>query len=74
MYHRLPHKYKEFEGQNNVIVGKGELCWSDTKQGWIAPMGVVIRDRNEAIRIATYLNQLYTKNSIRIATKRNSYR
>lgn len=74
MFHRLPHKYKEFEGMKNVIVGKGELPWSEYKQGWIAPSGIVIRDRQEAVRIATYLNELYTKNSIRVATKRNKHR
>ena len=74
MYHRLLHKYKEFEGRSNVIVGMGELPWSEYKQGWIAPSGIVVLDRQEAIRIATYLDKLYTKNNIRIATKRNSHR
>lgn len=74
MYHLLPHKYKEFEGQDNIIVGKGEVVWSSKERGWIAPNGVVIRNRDEAIRIATYLNQLYMKNHIRLSTKRNAYR
>ena len=52
----------------------GELPWSEYKQGWIAPSGIVVLDRQEAIRIATYLDKLYTKNNIRIATKRNSHR
>lgn len=74
MYHRLLHKYKEFEGQDNVIIGKGELVWSENKQGWVAPSGIVIYDRQLAIEIATQLNQLYRRLDISRATKRNSYR
>ena len=74
MFHRLPHKYKEFEGMKNIIVGKGEVPWSEYKQGWIAPGGNTIRDVSEAVRIATYLDELYTKNSIRVSTKRNKHR
>lgn len=32
MFHRLKHKYKEFEGMKNVIHGKGELVW--VGNGW----------------------------------------
>lgn len=74
MYHIIKSKYKEFDGQKNIIVGKGELVWSDEKNGWVTHSGRVIRNKKEAIKVATYINELYTKNSIRIATKRNSYK
>lgn len=74
MYHLKPEKYKEFAGQNNIIVGKGELVYSENKQGWVDFNGRVIRNKEEAIKLATLIDKLYTKNSIRIATKRNSYR
>lgn len=72
MYHRLPHKYKEFEGMQNVIYGKGELVY--VGNGWRSITGRIITDKDEALQEAKYLNRLYTLNSIRIATKRNSYR
>lgn len=72
MYHRLPHKYKEFEGMQNVIYGKGELVY--VGNGWRSITGRIITDKEEAIQEAKYLDRLYTLNSIRIAAKRNPYR
>ena len=72
MYHRLPHKYKEFEGMQNVIYGKGELVY--VGNGWRSITGRIITDKEEAIQEAKYLDRLYTLNSIRIAAKRSSYR
>lgn len=72
MYHRLPHKYKEFEGMQNVIYGKGELVY--VGNGWRSITGRIITDKEEAIQEAKYLDRLYTLNSIRIATKRNPYK
>lgn len=66
MYHRKLHKYKEFEGDKNVIVGKGEVVWNDKQSAWIAPSGLLIQSKEEALRIATYLDALYKQNTIRI--------
>ena len=67
MYHRLKHKYKEFDGDKNIIVGKGELVW--VGNGWISLDNVIITDRNQAILLATKINELYHWNNIRIASK-----
>ena len=72
MFHRLKHKYKEFEGMKNVIHGKGELVW--VGNGWRSITGRIITDRNEALDEAKFLDKLYRYNSIRLATKRNSYK
>lgn len=58
---RNKEKYKEHDRMNNIIVGKGELVWLETKQGWITPTGEIIQDKEQAIQYATYLNQKYIK-------------
>lgn len=65
MYHRLKHKYKEFEGDKNVIVGKGELVW--VGNGWINLDGHIIKDKNQALLIAHKINQLYQYNLQRLS-------
>lgn len=72
MYHRLKHKYKEFEGDKNIIFGKGELVW--VGNGWRSITGRIITDKDEALKEAKYIDKLYRYNSIRLATKRSSYR
>lgn len=67
MFHRLKHKYKEFEGDKNIIVGKGELIW--VGNGWRNIDGAIITDRNQAIELATKIDSLYRWNDMRIASK-----
>lgn len=73
MYHRKLHKYKEYEGMENIVVGQGELIRVFTSHGvgWRTPSGTVIHDKQEAIRYATALNSLIRYNQIRIATEQS---
>lgn len=60
-------KYSKVHNDKNIVVGKGELVWSDYKQGWINLSGDVITDRVTAIKYAKLLNDLYQYNIKRIA-------
>ena len=59
MYHRKPEKYKEFEGMENVVYGKGELIKVKTEQGvgYRAPCGSIIYDYDEALAYAKRLDR-----------------
>ena len=72
MYHRKPEKYKEFEGMNNAVYGKGELIRVSTPNGvgYRAPCGQIIYDYNEAISYAKVLDQLIRRNTILFTQKR----
>ena len=72
MYHRLPHKYKEFEGMENIVFGKGELVF--VGNGWRSISGRIITDRDEALKEAKELDRLYRINTTRLATQRNSHK
>lgn len=58
---RNKERYKIHDRMENIIVGKGELVWLQTKQGWITPTGEIIQEKEQAIEYATYLNQKYIK-------------
>lgn len=72
MYHRKPEKYKEFEGMENVVYGKGELIKVNTPQGvgYRAPCGNIIYDYDEALAYAKRLDQIIRTNTILFAQKR----
>lgn len=72
MYHRKPEKYKEFEGMENVVYGKGELIKVNTPQGvgYRAPCGNIIYDYDEALAYAKRLDQIIRTNNILFAQKR----
>lgn len=67
MFHRLKHKYKEFEGDKNVIVGKGELVYSPKHNGWVNMDGKVIKDRKQAELLASKINEIYQYNLQRVS-------
>lgn len=69
MYHRKLHKYKEFEGQENVIVGKGECIWVKEKNAWRCPSGQFYTDKLAALEEASYINELYQANYLRSKSK-----
>lgn len=58
---RNKERYKIHDRMENIIVGKGELVWIETKQGWITPTGEIIQDKEKATQYAEYLNQRYIK-------------
>ena len=66
MYHRKPEKYKEYEGMQNAVVGKGELIRVITPIGvaYRAPCGSLIYDRDEALEYARKLDRLIRKNTL----------
>lgn len=73
MYHRKLHKYQEYEGMGNIVVGQAELVRIYTAHGigWRTPSNTVIHDKQEALQYATALDSLIRYNKIRIATERN---
>lgn len=73
MYHRKLHKYKEYEGMQNIVVGQGELIRVFTSQGvgYRTPSGTVIYDEEEAFKYAKALHDLIRRNQIRVATQKS---
>lgn len=72
MYHRKPEKYKEFEGMENVVYGKGELIKVNTPQGigYRAPCGRIIYNYDEALAYAKELDHIIRTNTILFTQKR----
>lgn len=62
MYHRLLHKYKEFEGQENVIFGKGELVWLKDEKCWLSPTRQKFYDKELALAHAKELDAYFKAN------------
>lgn len=62
MWHNKKHKYKEFEGMGNIIVGDAELPLNPSKTGWIAPTGLNIFNEQDAIKYANKLNEVIQAN------------
>lgn len=75
MWHRDPAKYKEFTGQENVIVGAGELIAVTTKygKGWITPHHQIIYNLDDAIAYATKLDEIIISNRQRIAAAKDIF-
>ena len=72
MYHRKPEKYKEFEGMDNAVYGKGELIKVKTPQGvgYRAPCGQIIYDYDEALAYAKELDRIIRINTVLFAQKK----
>ncbi|MFB6349669.1 hypothetical protein [Moraxella marmotae] len=64
MYHRKPEKYKEYEGMDNAVVGKGELIRVVTPTGvaYRTPCNQLIYDRQEALEYAAVLDKIIRHN------------
>ena len=62
MWHNKKHKYKEFEGMGNIIVGDGELPVNPSRTGWVTPCGTLILNQEDAIKYATKLNEVIQDN------------
>lgn len=73
MYHRLLHKYKEFEGQDNVIVGQGELIWLAKEKCWLSPTKQKFYDKQQAIEHAKTLDKFYHANKYLKCWRRNVF-
>lgn len=75
MWHRDPAKYDEFPGQDNVIVGNGELIMVRTDRGigWITLCNYVFYDRRDAEAYASKLNDLIQFNRQRVAKNKVKY-
>ncbi|WP_432481724.1 hypothetical protein [Moraxella sp. ZY200743] len=73
MYHRKTHKYKEYEGMENIVVGQGELVRVFTSQGvgWRTPSGTIIYNKQDAINYATRLDEFIRYHQIRVATQKS---
>lgn len=76
MWHRDPAKYDQFPGQDNVIVGNGELVMVRTKRGigWITLCNHVLYSRSDAIAYATKLDRLINFNRQRVAQNKVKYK
>lgn len=76
MRHRDPRKYKEFQGQENVIVGYGELVAVKTSLGigWITPCNHIFYNRTDAEVYASKLNELIVFNRRRVLKQRNRFK
>lgn len=76
MWHRDPAKYKEFQGQDNIIVGSGELIAVTTKRGkgWITPTHEIIYNRADALKYAAKLDDLIQRNRQRVARNKTRYK
>lgn len=70
--HRDKNQYKIHNAMNNIIVGKGELVYIEEQQGWSNLDGTIIKDKEKAIQIATYLDYLYKINYQRKMTLKNN--
>lgn len=75
MWHRDPAKYDEFPGQDNIIVGNGELIMVRTPRGigWITLCHHVIYDRKDALIYAAKLDRLINFNRQRVAKLKVKY-
>ena len=75
MSRRNPKVYKTFDGQNNIIVGSGELIavTTDKGRGWITPHHQVIYNRKDAIAYATKLDSIIQYNRQRVARSKVRY-
>lgn len=74
MKHRDPAKYKQFIGDKNIIVEDGELVYVEKPyKGWSSLDGTIFRNRKEAIKYATKLNQLIKWNKQRIINAKLKY-
>lgn len=65
-------KYKLYENQDNILVGKGELPFIKGK-GWITPCGHLFTNRDDAINYAIKLNQIIADNTLRIKQTKVKY-
>lgn len=72
MYHRKPEKYKEFEGMDNAVYGKGELIKVNTPKGvgYRAPCGQIIYDYDEALAYAKELDRIIRINIVLFTQKK----
>lgn len=59
-------KYTEVHNAKNIVVGQGELVYVEEQKGWIDHFGNIIRNKVDAIKIATQINKLYNYNLKRI--------
>lgn len=68
----MQSKYKQFPGQDNIIVGSGELIAVLTARGkgWITPTNVVIYNREDAEIYAKKLDDLIQFNRQRVAVSK----
>lgn len=75
MWHHNPETYKKFPGQENIIVGNGELIAVSTAKGkgWITPHNQVIYNREDAVAYASKLNDLIQFNKQRLAKSKVKY-
>lgn len=75
MQHRDKNKYKQFPGQDNIIIGSGELIAVVTTRGdgWITPANDVIYNREDAEKYAKRLDDLIQFNRQRVAVSKVRY-
>ena len=72
----MQSKYKQFPGQDNIIVGSGELIAVQTVRGkgWITPTNDVIYNRVDAEIYAKKLDDLIQHNRQRVAVSKVRYK
>lgn len=59
-------KYTEVHNDKNIVIGQGELVYVESKKGWIDLFGNIIKNKADAISIASKMNKLYNFNLKRI--------
>lgn len=70
MWHNKKHKYKEYEGQDNITVDEAELVYIAKYKGWAILDGGVITNRTDAYRYAHKLNRLIKYNRLKRKQRR----
>lgn len=72
----MQSKYNQFPGQDNIIVGSGELIAVQTVRGngWITPANDVIYNREDAEIYAKKLDDLIQFNRQRVAVSKVRYK
>jgi len=75
MWHRDPAKYDQFPGQDNIIVGNGELVavFTDRGKGWITLNNEVIHCKEDALAYASKVDELISFNRQRVAKSKVKY-
>lgn len=72
----MQSKYKQFPGQDNIIIGSGELIAVQTVRGkgWITPANDIIYNREDAEKYAKKLDDLIQHNRQRVAVSKVRYK
>lgn len=73
MYHRKLHKYKEFEGQENIIFEQGELVYLKDEKCWLSPTRQKFYNKQAALEHAKVLNAFFKANDKIKRSKKNAF-